>query len=64
MGVIFAFLNIPDKVVDFLKKLSLEESLSKALSQNGYYALGIVFFVVMGYVLYRVATSQEKSSSL
>ena len=64
MGVIFAFLNIPDKVVEFLKKLSLEESLSKALSQNGYYALGIAFFAVMGYILYRVAISQEKSTSI
>jgi putative OPT family oligopeptide transporter len=60
MGVIFAFLNIPDKVVEFLKKLSLEDSLSGALSQNGYFAVGIAFFVVMGYILYRVAVSQDK----
>lgn len=64
MGVIFAFLNIPDKVVDFLKKLSLEGPLTNALGQNGYYGLGIVFFAVMGYILYRVAISQEKSTSL
>jgi len=60
MGVIFAFLGVNKSISDFLKKLSLEESLSKALSQNGYYALGVVFFAVMGYILYRVAVSQEK----
>jgi uncharacterized oligopeptide transporter (OPT) family protein len=62
MGVIFAFLNIPDKVVEFLKKLSLEDSLKGALSQNGYYGIGVAFFVLMGYILYRVAISQEKSA--
>ena len=61
MGVIFAFLNIPDKVVAFLKKLSLEGAMTSALGQNGYYLVGIVFFAIMGYVLYRSAIAKEES---
>jgi uncharacterized oligopeptide transporter (OPT) family protein len=61
MGVIFAFLNIPDKVVAFLKKLSLEGAMTSALGQNGYYLVGIVFFAIMGYVLYRTAIAKEES---
>ena len=64
MGVIFAFLGVNKNIGDFLKKFSLENSLSGALSQNGYYVLGIAFFAVMGYVMYRVAISQEKRNSL
>ncbi|HVU54457.1 MAG TPA: OPT/YSL family transporter [Puia sp.] len=64
MGVIFAFLNIPDKVVEFLKKLSLEDHLKGPLGQSGYYVLGIALFTLMGYILYRVAVSQEKSNTL
>jgi len=59
MGVIFAFLNIPDKIVHFLKQVNLEKSLSGALSENGYYLLGLVFFAVMGYALYRAATKPD-----
>jgi putative OPT family oligopeptide transporter len=61
MGVIFAFLNIPEKVSDFLKKLSLEEILGKSMGEMPYYLLGIACFVVMGYVLYRTAIAKERS---
>ena len=60
MGVIFAFLQIPAKVVAFLDKLSLEGTLTKALSQPGYYLLGVVIFVIMGYALYRAGASKEQ----
>ncbi len=61
MGVIFAFLNIPDKVVAFLKKVSVEASMTGALGETGYYLLGIAFFAVMGYVLYRTAIKKEEA---
>lgn len=61
MGVIFAFLNIPDKIVAFLKKLSLEDAMTGALGQTGYYLLGIAAFAIMGYFLYRTAIAKEKS---
>jgi OPT family oligopeptide transporter len=60
MGVIFAFLRIPDKVVAFLQRLSIENSMTRALGETGYYLLGIAFFALMGYILYRAGTSKEK----
>jgi putative OPT family oligopeptide transporter len=60
MGVIFAFLKIPDKVVAFLQRLSLEDLMVKGLGETGFYLLGIAFFAVMGIVLYRAGTSKEK----
>jgi len=60
MGVIFAFLKIPDKVVAFLQRLSLEESMTRGLGETGYYLLGIAFFALMGYTLFRAGTSKEK----
>src|SRR5882762_4600691 len=61
MGVIFAFLNIPDKIVAFLKKLSLEGAMTGALGETGYYLLGVVFFALMGYALYRAAIAKEQT---
>jgi len=61
MGVIFAFLNIPDKVVAFLKKVSVEGSMTGGLGETGYYLLGIAFFTIMGYVLYRTAIRKEET---
>jgi OPT family oligopeptide transporter len=60
MGVIFAFLRIPQNVVAFLDKLSLEKTLTTALGQTGYYLLGVVFFAVMGYALYRAGASKQQ----
>ena len=60
MGVIFAFLRIPPKVVAFMQKLSLEKMITNGLGEMGYYLLGVVFFALMGYTLYRVGLKQEK----
>ena len=60
MGVIFAFLKIPDKVVEFLKRLSAEKAMTTALGETGYYLLGVAFFAVMGYALYRAGISKQK----
>ena len=53
MGVVFAFLNIPERVASWLKTVSLEEKLQGQLSTTGYYVLGIAFFALMGWMLYR-----------
>jgi TRAP-type mannitol/chloroaromatic compound transport system permease large subunit len=53
MGVVFAFLNIPQGVANWLKTVSLEEKLQHQLGTGGYYFLGILFFAVMGWMLYR-----------
>ena len=53
MGVVFAFLNIPERIASWLKTVSLEEKLQGQLSTTGYYVLGIAFFALMGWMLYR-----------
>jgi len=60
MGVVFALLNIPDKAVAFLKKLSLQATLTGGLGETGYYLLGVAFFAVMGYALYRAGIKRDK----
>jgi putative OPT family oligopeptide transporter len=60
MGVIFAFLRIPDKVVAFLAKLSLEKTMINGLGETGYYLLGFAFFAAMGYALYRAGVAKDK----
>ena len=60
MGVIFAFLNIPQSVVEGMKKISAEESLKGALGETGFYLLGALFFAIMGYTLYRVGVKKNE----
>ena len=60
MGVIFAFLNIPDKIVHLLKQVNMEKWLTGALSETGYYLLGLAFFAIMGYALYKAGTKPDK----
>jgi len=60
MGVLFAFLNIPEKAKLIIGKLSLGKFLTDGLGQTGYYLLGVAFFGMMGYALYRAGVSKEK----
>jgi OPT family oligopeptide transporter len=60
MGVIFAFLRIPDKVVVFLQKISMEAWMTNNMGEIGYFILGLAFFALMGYMLYRVGTAREE----
>jgi OPT family oligopeptide transporter len=62
MGVVFAFLNIPDKVVFWLKKISLESTLMKSLGESGYFILGVCFFAFMGWALYRTGLKRTNLS--
>jgi hypothetical protein len=61
MGVIFAFLNNSQSIKNFLGKLSLEKILTGGLGTTGYYLLGVAFFALMGYALYRTGVSKEKT---
>lgn len=63
MGVIFAFLNIPDKVVNWLKTVSMEGWLHESLGETGYYFLGLAFFALMGWTLHRIALKKSDISS-
>jgi OPT family oligopeptide transporter len=67
-GVLVAFLTAgadaerqrgqPGFLSKTLSALNLEHSLLGALGPNGYNLLGVAFFVVMGAVLYRIATRE------
>lgn len=53
MGVLFAFANIPDATVNFLNSVSLEHALNDGMGQTGFFLLGLAFFALMGYMLYK-----------
>jgi putative OPT family oligopeptide transporter len=59
MGVIFAFLNIPDVTAQFLTKLSVEHNIVDSLSKGAYDFLGVIFFAIMGITLYKVAMKRD-----
>ena len=59
-GVIVALLSINDNIFNALKTVNLEETLAGALGHGGYQLLGAGCFVLMGYVLYRIACSKTE----
>ena len=60
-GVLVAFLNASDKASTQLAKVNTEHGLTTTLGTDGYKFLGIAFFALMGFVLYRAATKPQKS---
>jgi OPT family oligopeptide transporter len=62
-GVIVAFLSANDSIYSGLKKISLEKSLEHTLGVNGYYILGTVAFLLMGWMLYRLGSKDEEHSA-
>jgi OPT family oligopeptide transporter len=58
-GVIVAFMSASDKLRSGLAKINLEEGITHTLGTEGYKWLGVIFFAVMGLVLYRVAVSKR-----
>lgn len=60
LGVIFALLNIPQGIADAMSKLSLEHSLVNGIGEHGYFIVGIVFFAIMGWMLYRMGLKKDK----
>ncbi len=61
MGVIFAFMNIPQKLAAGLQNVSFEEGLLHTLGQGGYYLLGVSCFALMGWMLYRTAMKKDET---
>ncbi|GAB2837482.1 OPT family oligopeptide transporter [Ferruginibacter profundus] len=59
-GVIIAFVSGSDGGDRFLKTISMEEGLKGGLSTNGYYLLGVLFFAVMGWMLYKTALKKNE----
>jgi hypothetical protein len=54
-GVVIAILAGTTKGDKFLLDVTLEQSMTEALSKGGYFILGTCFFATMGAILYRVA---------
>ncbi len=59
-GVIVAFLLASDKISKWLEKLNTEHSLNSMFGTNGYYFIGLLFFLIMGFTLYRVGIKKTK----
>ncbi|HEX6846153.1 MAG TPA: OPT/YSL family transporter [Chitinophagaceae bacterium] len=59
-GVIVAFLSASDPISKGLAKVNAEEGIAGAFGEKAYYLLGVAFFAVMGFVLYRIAIAKKK----
>ncbi|MDF2187232.1 oligopeptide transporter, OPT family [Paraflavitalea sp. CAU 1676] len=59
-GVIVAFLSANGKIRAGLAKISMEHGLSENFGITGYYLLGVLFFALLGFILYRVGMQQNK----
>jgi putative OPT family oligopeptide transporter len=55
-GVIIAFISGSEGGGRFLDLVNQEESLLHMLSEGGYYLLGVAFFALMGWMLYRLGS--------
>jgi OPT family oligopeptide transporter len=60
-GVLVAFLFASAPIKTFLDKLSAEHGIAGAIGANGYKWLGVAFFALMGYTLYRIAIGKKKT---
>ncbi len=58
-GVVVAFLTANENVSTLLARWSAEHGMTKLLGENGYYFLGVLFFALMGIVLYRIAIKKD-----
>jgi len=55
MGVIVALLNVNDNVNAQIAKLNLEPAIEHLLGRSGYEALGVGFFCLLGFLLWRAS---------
>jgi OPT family oligopeptide transporter len=60
-GVIVAILSVSEKVSAGLGKVNAENGITQSLGGEGYKWLGVAFFALMGFILYRVAISKRKT---
>lgn len=59
-GVLVAILSVNDSIAASLSKVNAEHGLTGMLGDNGYYLLGALFFVLMGFVLYRIGIQKTE----
>ncbi len=60
-GVLVAILSSIDSVSSKLGKVNAEHGITQALGGEGYKWLGVAFFALMGYTLYRLAVKRPKT---
>ena len=60
MGVIYAFLMAFASTAGPIGNLNMEEHLIQSLGTGGYQILGFLFFLFMGWSLFRIATAKAK----
>jgi hypothetical protein len=54
-----AFLSAFEGSKKGMDVLNLEHSLVSGLSENGYYLLGTILFMLMGWILYRIGLKRD-----
>lgn len=59
-GVIVAFLSASDSINAGLQKINMEHGLIESLGRNGYFLLGVLFFAIMAFILYRTGLQKNK----
>ncbi len=57
MGVIVAVLYV--LMNDSMKALSMEHAIASAIGENGYQLLGTIFFIAMGFMLFRISSKKS-----
>ena len=62
-GVIVALLSVIPPVRNALTGIDVSEKLINNLGYDGFYLLGVAFFIAMAVILYRVATSKKSPST-
>jgi putative OPT family oligopeptide transporter len=60
-GVVVAILSSIPSVTNSLGKINSEHTVTSALGSEGYKWLGVAFFALMGYILYRFAMRKKES---
>lgn len=61
-GVIVAFLSANETIAAKLNLLNMEQAITAALGEQGYYLLGTLLFFVMAFILYRIAAKPEDNA--
>lgn len=63
-GVVVAFLSANEGVNAALQKVSLESGLTGSFGKQGYFFLGVGFFALLAFILYRTAVSKKNVPKL
>jgi len=58
-GVVVALLSVNKDVENFLKKLNAEAGLTNMFGGSGFELLGVIFFALMGLILFRVSRKKD-----